>query len=948
MTIRTIILLLFTFIITGAKAQTADFTYSTSNGFFCNPQSVSFTQNCTGTPIRFIWNFGNGQSGSNPTANITYSTPGTYTISLTAIYEDNAVTTSKIIVINPTPALALTADKNYLCQPGNVVFTVTTAAFITSYEWDFGDGSPILTTPGNSNSIIHNFTTYNSFNTTVKGITANGCAATASYTVQVKKFTVTGSVNPASGCIPVNSLLSVTTNLPPGDANQNFAWNFGDGSPVINGVTNSINHLYNITAPITTANVTINSVQGCTNQFTFNTFAFGTPPFGTVAKTVAARDTFCGSETLQFFGKATTANSYYWDFGDGTNTTITDTLVSHKYKTLGNKRVIITPYFNGCAGLKDTIDIFIDGVIADYTFSNTCGNKNVYSFSNQSLGNIDHFEWTFSDVPGIIDSTNFNITHTFPLNGVFRSYLLLIDSSTGCRDSLLADIFTARPVVTKNKNVVCKDSLIIYKVNNTYPPGYGFTYEFHIDGDIITTLDTVLIYFPFVRGTFTEYLVIRDIYTGTCNDTISIPGTLQVGGPVVSFSAAASLCADTSVIFINNSYPFFPADNIAKWSWSFGDTKKDSVKTPPPHLYIVPDNYYVTLIATDINNCKQKFGQFVSIKPLPIINVFPAIDTICQKDTAILRAYTVDTLLWTTTTNISCLNCDTVKVYPNITTSYIARAINSFGCKSYDTALVKVFGPINLQVFPADTTICPGKPIPYTLNTTGITLWSPATFLNNNKIKNPVAIPDTAINYTVIVRDSVGCYTDTAFAFVHVYPKPFVKAGPDLILPYNTPYTIAPMYSNDVINYLWSPPGNLNCTNCANPAGIALKKEIYQVEVINNYGCKATDIINVLVKCEKAYLLMPTAFTPNKDGTNDYFYPITRGYRSVKTFLIFNRLGNKVFERKDFAPNTASLGWDGTVKDDKYATTEVFAWYMEAECDTGQLITIKGTVVLIH
>ncbi|MEP7254969.1 MAG: PKD domain-containing protein [Ferruginibacter sp.] len=948
MTIRTIILLLFTFIITGAKAQTADFTYSTSNGFFCNPQSVSFTQNCTGAPIRFIWNFGNGQSGSNPTANITYSTPGTYTISLTAIYEDNAVTTSKIIVINPTPALALTADKNYLCQPGNIVFTVTTAAFITSYEWDFGDGSPILTTPGNSNSIIHNFTTYNSFNTTVKGITANGCAATAGYTVQVKKFSVTGSVNPASGCIPMNSLLSVTTNLPPGDTNQNFVWDFGDGSPIINGTTNSINHLYNITAPITTASVTISSVQGCTNQFTFNTFAFGTPPFGTVAKTVAARDTFCGSETLQFFGKATTANSYYWDFDDGTNTTITDTLVSHKYKTLGNKRVIITPYFNGCAGLKDTIDIFIEGVIADYTFSNTCGNKNVYSFSNQSLGNIDHFEWTFSDTP-LIDSVNYNITHTFPASGVYSTYLFLRDNSTGCTDVLYTPIFTARPSFSSSKTAVCKDSLIIYKVNNTYPANSGYTYEFHVNGNIINTNgDSALSFLPGTHGDFTEYVVIKDPYTSTCNDSLYLTAGTRVRGPVVDFTSTARVCNDTSVRLTNNSVPFFGTDNIVKWIWDFGDSKKDSVKNPLPHLYASPGNFSITLTAKDMNGCGGKIIRVVTIDPVPAIDVFPAIDTICQKDTAILRAYTSDTLLWMPGTNINCTTCDTVKVYPNITTSYIARAINSFGCKSYDTALVKVYGPISLQVFPADTTICPGKPIPYALNTTGITLWSPATFLNNNKIKNPVAIPDTAINYTVIVRDSIGCYADTAFAFVHVYPKPFVDAGPDLILPYNTPYTLAPMYSNDVISYLWSPPGNLNCTNCANPSGIALKKEIYQVEVVNNYGCKATDIINVLVKCEKAYLLMPTAFTPNKDGTNDYFYPITRGYRTVKTFLIFNRLGNKIFERKDFAPNTASLGWNGTVKDDTYATAEVFAWYMEAECDTGQLVTIKGTVVLIR
>ena len=947
MKIRLIILLLF--ITAVSKAQTVDFNYTTANGLFCSPQTVSFSQNCTGSPLNFIWNFGNGQKGSNAAENITYTAPGNYTVTLTAIFENNAISTSKIIVINPTPTVSLTADKNYLCQPGNIVFTVTGSNFITNYEWEFGDGSPIIITNGSTSSISHNFTTYNSFNTTVKGITANGCAASAVYAVQVTKFPVTGTVAPTNGCIPSNSLLSVTTNLPAGDATQSFAWNFGDGTAIINGTTNSINHLYNITTPVTTANVSITTVQGCTNQFTFSPFAYGSPPFGTDAKTVNGRDTFCGSETIQFYGKATNANSYNWDFGGGVTETTNDTLIWHKFQSLGNQFIIVTPYFNGCAGIKDTVYIFIEGVIAKFTYSNTCSNKNIYSFTNLSLGNVDHFEWSFSDNPSFIDSVNYNISHLFPVTGVFSSHLFLIDSITGCTDNLIAPIFNAVPTFSSSRRPVCKDSLLVYSVANSYQPGNGFTYEFHVNGGIVNNNgDSVLNFFPSVHGNFTDYVVIKDNNAGTCDDSLFLSGTTQVRGPVVDFISANRVCSDTSLSFTNNSFPFFSVDTIVKWDWDFGNTKKDSVKNPLPHLYPVPAIYLITLTATDINGCALKSGRYVTVDPIPRISVFPAIDTICQKDTAILRGYTVDTLLWMPGTNINCINCDTVKVYPNITTKYIARAINSFGCKSYDTALVKVYAPVNLQVFPADTTICAGQTIRYNLNTDGVTLWTPATFLNNNKIKKPVAKPDTAITYTVTVADSVGCYADTAFAVVNLFPKPTVNAGADKILSYNTAYTITPAYSADIVSYLWSPPGNLSCGNCTNPNGIALKKETYQIEVTNNFGCKATDIINVFVNCLQANLLMPTAFTPNSDGKNDYFYPITRGYRIVKTFLVYNRLGNKVFERKNFSPNIQSMGWDGRIKDHKYGTTEVFAWYMEAECDLGQLNITKGTVVLIR
>ncbi len=941
--IRLLILMLVT---NGAKAQTVDFNYSTASGSFCSPQTVSFTQNCSPTPLSLIWSFGNGQSGTNATENITYIAPGTYTVKLTAVYQNDAITTSKVIVINPTPTISLTANKNYLCQPGNVVFTATGSAFITNYEWNFGDGSPIITTSGNS--VNHTYNAYILYNAIVKGITANGCTASAAFTVNVSKFPITGTVTPANGCIPSNSLLSVATILPAGDVTQNFTWDFGDGSPIITGTANSINHLYNVTYPIATANVTITTVQGCTNQFTFGPFAYGTPPFATYAKTIAARDTFCGSETIQLYGKATNATSYNWDFGDGTNATVTDTLTSHKYRSLGNKQIIVTPYFHGCAGTKDTINIFIKGVIADYLIANTCTNKNTFTFTNLSLGNVDHFEWIFSDVPSLIDSVNYNTTHTFPTAGNFSSFLLLIDSITGCRDSLTTPIFTATPSFSTIGNPVCKDSLITYRVTGSYPPGNGFTYEFHVNGAVVNNNgDSVLKYFPTVFGNFTEFVIIRDTRTGTCDDSLFLPGQTRVQGPVVDFSTAARVCVDTSLQFTNNSSPFFPGDTIIKWEWDFGDTKKDSVRTPPPHFYPVPAIYLITLTATDINGCKQKKDSYINIDPLPGISVFPAIDTICQGDTVLLRAYTADSLLWTTGTNISCTNCDSAKAYPNSTTMYIARAINVFGCKNYDTSLIKVYQPINLAVFPADTSICAGQSIQYNLNTTGITLWSPPTFLNKTKIKNPVARPDSSITYTVTVADSVGCFTDTAFAIVRMHPKPTVNAGPDLILAYNTPYNIAPAYSAGITNYLWSPAGNLSCTNCASPNGIALKKETYSIEVTNNFGCKAKDTINVLVNCLQTNLLMPNAFTPNSDGKNDNFYPITRGYKVIRSFIIYNRYGNKVFERKDFAPNVPSLGWDGYIKDTKLATSEVFAWFMEAECDLGQINSTKGTVILI-
>lgn len=935
-----------------AYSQSVDFTYSTSNNLFCNPQAVTFTQNCSGTPDGFIWRFGNGQSGNLPIQTVTYLSPGSYTVTLTAVYATIAFSVTKTIVINPTPVISISANRSYICQPGNISFTAPGSSFLTSYEWDFGDGSGIQVT--NINTVTHFFNSYNNFTVRVKGITVAGCSATASMGVKVAKFSITGAtVTPNNGCVPVSSLLTASATLPAGDSPANFVWNYGDGSPLGNTVVNNSPHIYNITTPITMASVTITSTQGCTNQYVYPQFAFGTPPFNTNAVTADGRSSYCGSETIQFNGTAVNANSYSWDFGDGNTGVTATTTISHKYRQLGNMQVILTPSFNGCKGIKDTIDIVITGVIADYTFSNICSSKNTFSYNNTSLGNVSSFRWTFSDTPGIPDFTNYNTSHSFPVNGSFTSQLYLFDAITGCSDSLTSNQYTATPTITSTKSKVCKDSLIQYTVINPYPVASNYVYEFHVDGTIVNAGTSPTISFlPITHGTFNDFVVIDGPGTNTCNDTLFLPATTTVQGPVLNFSVPLTSCFINNIFpLTNNTVPFFPADAITKWDWSFGDNTTDNIKNPPPHTYSATGTYKILLKATDVNNCAQKDSVLVNVYPMPVIDVLPAIDTICSGQTLNLFAFTSDTLLWRTNYKLSCVNasCDTVLVNPLLTTSYIAQSKNQYGCISTDTSLVKVYGPINLQVFPADTIVCPKSRVPYLTNTNGITKWTPSTYLSSTSIPNPISRPDSAIIYTIIVADSVGCYADTTTATIRTYPTPTLNAGLDQVIPFNTSFTLSPVYGPGITNYLWTPLLNsLSCNTCPVTNGIAAATVDFTIQVTDFNGCKAKDNVTVIVACNNSNLNLPSAFTPNNDGKNDKFYPMTRGYKTINKFIIYNRWGNKVFERYNFSPNIPSLGWNGDTKDKQTSDTALFVWIVEATCDEGQKVETKGTVLLIR
>lgn len=933
-------------------SQSVDFNFSTGNGLFCNPQVVTFSQNCTGNPTGFNWRFGNGQVGSSPVETINYSLPGTYTVRLIAFYSTSAISVTKTIVINPTPTISINADRNYICQPGNITFTAPGSVFISSYEWDFGDGTPLQVTGGNS--VTHFFNSYNSFNVVVRGITAAGCSATASGSVQVTRFPIiNASVTPNQGCIPVNSTLTASATLPTGDAPANFVWNFGDGSPTANTVVNNTTHTYNIVTPITTASVVITSAQGCTNQYTFPPFAFGTPPFNIVAVTNDGRSSYCGSETIQFNGVATNANSYSWDFGDGNTGVTINTTITHKYQTLGNKRVILTPSFNGCNGLKDTIDIVIIGVIADYTFSNLCSSKNTFNYTNISAGNVTSFRWTFSDIPGTPDFINYNTSHSFPVNGSFSTKLYLFDAVTGCSDSLTTYQYTATPLFTSTKSKVCKDSLIQYTVTNLYPAASNYVYDFHVGGTIINAGTSSSISFnPPTHGVFNDFVVIDGPVNNTCNDTLYLPATTTVQGPVLNFSLPLSSCLlNNSFPVTNNTVPFFPADAIVKWEWSFGDNMRDSIQYPVPHTYTAAANYKIILKATDVNGCAQKDSVTVAVYPMPDIQVFPKADTICAGQSLNLYAFTLDNLLWRTNYNLSCISaaCDTVLVNPLVTTNYIAESTSQYGCVSTDTSFIRVFAPFTLQVSPADTIVCPKSKIQYQTNVNGITTWTPSTYLSSTTIGNPISRPDTAITYTIIVTDSVGCYADTTTAIIRIYPVPTVNAGLDQVVPYNTSFTLSPVYGAGISSYLWSPFVNsLSCISCPVTTGIAAVSTTYNIEVTSTDGCKASDNVTVLVACSDANLNLPSAFTPNNDGKNDKFYPLTRGYRMINKFIVYNRWGNKVFERYNFAPNSPSFGWNGDTKDKQTLDSAVFVWIVEATCDVGQKVEAKGTVVVVR
>lgn len=102
----------------------------------------------------------------------------------------------------------------------------------------------------------------------------------------------------------------------------------------------------------------------------------------------------------------------------------------------------------------------------------------------------------------------------------------------------------------------------------------------------------------------------------------------------------------------------------------------------------------------------------------------------------------------------------------------------------------------------------------------------------------------------------------------------------------------------------------------------------------------ATKTIKVLNNC---FIAVPTAFTPNNDGLNDFLSPNNAIKADNLHFTVFNRWGQKVFETRDWTQK-----WNGKINGIVQASG-VYVWMLEyTHRDTGKKIFQKGTTTLIR
>lgn len=93
--------------------------------------------------------------------------------------------------------------------------------------------------------------------------------------------------------------------------------------------------------------------------------------------------------------------------------------------------------------------------------------------------------------------------------------------------------------------------------------------------------------------------------------------------------------------------------------------------------------------------------------------------------------------------------------------------------------------------------------------------------------------------------------------------------------------------------------------------------------------------------------MVPTGFSPNGDQTNDRLLVHGQDGTVVRSFRVFDRWGELLFEDADFAVNDKSRGWDGSYRGDA-SNPGVYVWSLVVEYKDGVKEALSGHTTLIR
>ncbi|MCI5058593.1 MAG: PKD domain-containing protein [Flavobacteriales bacterium] len=599
---------------------------------FCISECVQITNTSSANPAAYAFIMGDG---SAPVNNATppcynYTSSGDYTIQLLDFSGSscNGSYSQQVHIAPDITNLVISGDDGdgdtRNCLPWNDPTTTEIVNFTANangayyYEWDFGDGSPLITTT--NNAIAHTYTSFGTFKVIVTAKNGGGCDVKDSLDVLFQRnpnadFDLPTGLYPGTPvpfyCMPYD--------MTPIDNSANgiyYLWDFGDGT-VIN--TNGFVPTHTYSDPLqTTISITLDVGNEC------DTVSFGPENgqliTGPTANFVTDVPNFkgCVNQPIDFFSTSYSEapdENLQWDFGtlQPGNVVQNQDTVTFTFLTVDTFLVQHIARVTGASACPDdTIEIPI--VVLDTPIANFAINPNngcvptAATISNTSTGPELTFEWW---VNGVLVSTDTLLDDSIfvPETNV---YVIDLIAKNTCKSDTMTITFNYDPTTFAeftplNDTTICQGQSIQFQDQST---GIANTYSWDLNSDGVFgdaggipnpshTFNTV--------GTF----LIREIVQGCGKDTDSVMVTV-LDIPNVNFSLnQTDICLGDTVIVTDNSTP-----TNATFQWYSSPAIEIGAADPKDHVFVIPGTNFIALSLV-AGSCADTDSVFVEVRDLP-------------------------------------------------------------------------------------------------------------------------------------------------------------------------------------------------------------------------------------------------------------------------------------------------------------------------------------------
>ncbi len=556
-------------------------------------------------------------------------------------------------------------------------------------------------------------------------------------------------------------------------------------------------------------------------------------------------------------------------------------------------------------------------------------------------GIADFYQW-YKNGQAIVGANQSNYTALSS-----GTYFLIVSNSSGNADTsrLINISILPKPVVQFSVNEFnqCLSGNQFVFINSSSITSGSLSPTWHF-GDGINSGAISPKYSYFSNGVYAVTLI--ETSEQGCKDSIT---------KVVNVYASPRVNFDINSVtqcFAGNWFELMNKSTLSegsmKFNWDLGDGRATSDNENLGYSFSAPGTYKITLLAISNNNCRAEYASYVYVNPTPSGTIAIPVDTnFCEG--SFIRLATSGTSSYQWYYNGTAISGANAQIYNAAETGvYSVRLINEFSCSALaanSVQLNKLMKPFAGFSF---NKTCVGLSTEFTneslVNLSGSIKYrwtfgdgdsSIETNPNHQFIKS--GIYDVQLSIT----------PKNCPQLAHAQIKR-ISIQPETIgVRYST---INAVKSKDIslsarnllsARYNWIPSSGLSDAIVYNPVFNYTSTQQYLVQVTTMEGCSFTDTLLVRVFSEKQ-IFVPDLFSPNGDGKNDRLTPIFSGINRLKTFRVFNRWGQIVFQTSKIGD-----GWDGTLRGTNQPV-ETYTWMVEALDVDDQIITKTGTVILVR